>query len=73
MDAGPFFRRLRGDLVHWAGLRARTNPGSLLADCQRQLSPSMPCRISGYLTEPRAPNLFPVADRIGKREAKFSV
>jgi len=27
----PFFRRLRGDLVRWARLRALTIPGSLLA------------------------------------------
>jgi len=45
VDAELFFRRLRGDLVRWACLRARTIPGSLLAGYQRQLSPSMPCRI----------------------------
>src|SRR6516164_3767654 len=29
--SGPFFRRLRGDLVRWASPRAHTIPGSLLA------------------------------------------
>src|SRR3981081_570745 len=77
--SGPFFRRLRGDLVRWACLRARTVPGSLMADCSAAAVPisavqtaSLSDAVRRLELTRRGPGAGPDAQRVRRLNAWFA-